>query len=167
MELVGVIIIFTVMFIQRTNQNEHFWVQLMHSLYLTYAKTIFVMGMSLAVLPSLLGVESFVHFLMDTKLFNFIAKVSFCTYLVHVIIIYQFIGKLSVDLYYSYLNEYALYAAHAVLSILWGFVLCLVVEIPFSKLQKVLMGKLMGKDRAKRENVEKSEVNINQSIKEQ
>ena len=91
---------------------------------------------------------------MDTKLFNFIAKVSFCTYLVHAIIIVQMVAKISVDLYYSFLNEYDLFAAHAVLSIFFGFVLCLVVEIPFSKLQKILMAKLMKKSGTKKEKVE-------------
>ena len=152
-ELIGVFIIFFIMIIQRTNQNEHRWPQFVHSLYLTYTKTLFVMGLSIAILPSILGVKSFINFIMDTKIFNFIAKVSFCTYLVHVMVIYQWIGKISVDTYYSFLTEYDLCVAHSVLSILSGFVLCLFVEIPFSKLQKMLMTDLMKKEKTEKKKV--------------
>lgn len=167
-ELIGVVIIFFIMFIQRTNQNEHRWPQFVHSLYLTYAKTLFVMGLSLGILPSILGVRSFINFIMDTKLFNFIAKVSFCTYLLHVLVIYQWIGKISVDTYYSFLTEYDIYVMHAVLSILSGFVLCIFVEIPFSKLQKMLMISMLKKDKKEKTKAkeEGSAEVINESLKE-
>ena len=80
-ELIGVLICLFVIFIQRTNQKELYWPQFVHSLYLTFGKPLFVIGLSFILLPSLLGIESLVHFLMDTKFFNFVGKVSFCTYL--------------------------------------------------------------------------------------
>ena len=164
-ELTGAIIVFFIMFIQRTNQDELHWSQFVHSLYLTYAKTLFVMGLSLGILPSILGVRSLVSFVMDTKLFNFVAKVSFCTYLLHILIIYQWVGKTSVDTYYSFLTEYDFFVAHSVLSILSGFALCLLVEVPCSKLQKMLMVSLMKKDQ-KKPNTEESSAAINESLKE-
>ena len=144
-ELVGVAIVCFVMLIQRTNQFLPGWPQLAHSLYLTYAKTLFVMGLGIALLPSLLGVRSMINFTMDTKMFNFIAKVSYCTYLIHVMFIIQWTAGTVIDFYYSMLTEYELVVAHSVMSILGGFVLCLMVEVPFTKLQKMLMTRLMKK----------------------
>ena len=50
-----------------------------------------------------------------------------------------------IDYYYSLLSLYGLVVTHSVMSILGGFLLCLVVEIPFSKLQKILMTWLLKK----------------------
>ena len=144
-ELVGVAVVAFVMFIQRTNQFSPGWPQLVHSLYLTYGKTVFVMGISVALLPSLLGVRSMVNFAMDTKIFNFIAKVSYCIYLVHFMFLQRWTGGMIIDYYYSLLTEYELVVAHSVMSIVGGFVLCLVVEVPFAKLQKMLIMRLMKK----------------------
>jgi hypothetical protein len=80
------IMIFLVM-IPRTLQVGTTWSQDLHSLYLSLAKFLFVLGLGLTILPSLLGCKkSIIMFMMDTWFFNFIAKISFCTYLVHLII---------------------------------------------------------------------------------
>ena len=163
-ELVGVMLVFFVMFIQRTNQFLPGWPQLVHSLYLTYAKTLFVMGLGIAMLPSLLSVGSMINFSMDTKMFNFVAKVSYCTYLVHFMFLQMWTGGMIIDYYYSLLTEYELVVAHSFMSILGGFILCVMVEIPFAKLQKMLMTSLMKKKVQKVR--EPSEGQLNESLKE-
>lgn len=80
------------MLIPRTAQgDDHHWPQLAHSLYLTYAKILYVFGIAFIILPSLLGVNSLIRFILDTKLFNSIAKISFWTYLIHLTIMDQWI----------------------------------------------------------------------------
>ena len=67
-------------------------VQGMHSLYWALSKPIFIGGMFLTILPSILGqTSSFFHLILNAKIFTFIARISFCTYLVHLFVIYQFI----------------------------------------------------------------------------
>lgn len=130
-------------FIPRTAQNDHYWPQLAHSLYLTYGKTLFVVGISLIILPSLLGVDSFVRLLMDTKLFNFVGKVSYCTYLVHFFfILIWFLGQIS-TFYFEPIHIYSQFAAVSFISIFSGFMLAILVEIPFAKFQKKLIGVLL------------------------
>lgn len=132
-----------IILIPKSGQGDNSWPLLVHSAFLTYSKLVFVVGLSLVLLPSLLGVESMVRFAMDTKLFNFVAKVSFCTYLVHLTLILIFLGSRSVDFYYDTLSIYNLFAAHAVQSIFCGFLLTMLVEVPFAKLQKILMRELL------------------------
>lgn len=91
-EFSGVLILCFVILVPRTAQgDDHHWSQLAHSLYLTYAKIFYVFGVALIVLPSLLGINTFVRFILDTKAFNFIAKISFWTYLVHLTFMDQWI----------------------------------------------------------------------------
>ena len=127
-EVTGVLLGCFICFIPRTAQGaDRYWPQLAHSLYLTYAKTLFVFGLSLIILPSLLGINSFIKSIMDTIFFNFIAKVSFCTYLIHLIIITHWLSTRGIDSYFSFLNEYCLFASHSVLSLLFGFFLSVLV----------------------------------------
>lgn len=142
-ELSGVFLGTFICFIPRTGQNEHNWSQLAHSLYLTYGKTGFVVAVSLIVLPSLLGVNSFVRFILDTKLFNFIGKVSYCTYLVHLIFITYWMYAQFTNFYFEPIATYVIFLTTSIASIAFGFILSILVEIPFSRFQKQLMGKLL------------------------
>ena len=67
------------------------------------------MGLSLLILPSLLGIDSIVKFVLDTKLFNFIAKTSYCTYLVHLIVITYICTNRKIDFYYDLLSSFSTY----------------------------------------------------------
>jgi peptidoglycan/LPS O-acetylase OafA/YrhL len=58
-----------------------------HAIYLSLGKVPFVLGLYLMVLPSLLEVKNVSFLLLDTKFFNFIAKVSFVTYLLHYMVV--------------------------------------------------------------------------------
>lgn len=102
-ELLGLLICTTIILIPRTAQGDnHKWSQLSHSLFLTYSKLIFVIGIAIIILPSLLGTNSIVRFTMDTKIFNLIAKISFWTYLIHLTIMYRWIFSMQIDFYYSF-----------------------------------------------------------------
>ena len=83
---------------------------LAHSAFLAYSKLVFVIRL----LSSLLGAESILRFSLDTKLFNFIAKVSLCTYLLHLTLTFIFLGNRPLDLYYGTVAISNLFAAHAV-----------------------------------------------------
>jgi peptidoglycan/LPS O-acetylase OafA/YrhL len=144
-ELSGVFLGTFICFIPRTGQNEHNWPQLAHSLYLTYGKTGFVVAVSLIVLPSLLGMNSFVRFILDTKLFNFIGKVSYCTYLVHLIFITYWMYAQFTNFYFGPIATYVIFLTTSIASIFFGFILSILVEIPFAKFQKQLMSKLLHK----------------------
>jgi peptidoglycan/LPS O-acetylase OafA/YrhL len=101
-ELFGIIIMAFIVFIPHTLQVDIIWPQIAYSLYAALTRFLFVFGLTLTILPSLLGCKrSLVIFLMDTNLFNFIAKISFCTYLVHLTVLLIFYKSRTYDRYYS------------------------------------------------------------------
>lgn len=77
-----------------------------------------------------------VRFLMDTEVFNFIAKVSFCTYLIHINFLLIYYGSSKIDFYFTMSPVFVLFVSFSVISILAGTVLVYMVEAPFAKLQK-------------------------------
>lgn len=137
--------------IVRNAQNSE-WTQLEHSLYLTYAKTFFPVAISLIILPSLLGIKTFVTFILDTKFFNFIGKISFWTYLVHLNVMNIWGFTVQTDRYLSPISYYPVFVSHTLGSMFFGTIFTFLVEIPFSKLQKKLMQGILKKSAAKKLN---------------
>ena len=91
------------------------------------------------VTPSLLGIKNdLVYFLMDTKLFNFIAKISFWTYLIHYMVIEHTVYIQKLDFYYNVHDVMTLYIPVAIISMAFGLAGTLLVEVPFAKLEKML-----------------------------
>jgi peptidoglycan/LPS O-acetylase OafA/YrhL len=126
--------------IVRTLQVGNEWPQYLHSLYQSLAKLIFVMGLSLTILPSLLGCkDSVINFVMDTRLFNFIAKISFCTYLIHLTILEIWVQSRTYSRYYTTIPTFVEFGGILVLSIIAGLIMTFLIELPFSKLQKQLI----------------------------
>ena len=116
--------------IPNTGQGSKIWPQFVHSLYLTYSKFIFSFGLSLIILPYLILPQShqiFIRFILDTKIFNFIAKISFWVYLIHVNILLYFYGSRTYDFYYNYLSVYVLFVSFAVISIIIGTIMVYLV----------------------------------------
>jgi peptidoglycan/LPS O-acetylase OafA/YrhL len=122
-QFIGLAIILFIVLIPRTLQLGHKWPQVVHSLYLTLTKLFFVIGVSMLVTPSLLGIKNdLVFFLMDTKFFNFIAKISFWTYLIHYMIIEHAIYIQKLDFYYDVADIMTLFVPIAVIAMFFGLV---------------------------------------------
>lgn len=135
MQCSGLLIILAIVLLPRSLQVGHQWPQFAHSLYLTSTKLLFVVGISLLCIPSLLGAKNdFFFWLMDTKLFNFIAKISFVTYLVHYMVINYLHYTQKVDYYYDDGDILTLYVPLVLVSMIFGFIGTLMVEVPFGKI---------------------------------
>jgi peptidoglycan/LPS O-acetylase OafA/YrhL len=129
-----------VAFIPRSLQTGTQWPQYLHSLYWTLSKPIFLFGLILTVLPTTLGFRySFFNLILTPKIFHFIAKVSFCTYLVHLMIVFQVIHTRNYNFYYTTYEIFVYYAGILTLSLFFGTIVTVTVELPFGKLQKELM----------------------------
>jgi hypothetical protein len=134
-QLVGLSIIVFIIFIIRILQAGGKWPQIAHSLYLTLTKLFFVIGVSMLATPSLLGIKNDLFFwLMDTKMFNFMAKVSFWTYLIHYMIVEFVCFKQKTDYYYDVGDVFTLYVPVTVIAMFFGFIGTLLVESPFATL---------------------------------
>lgn len=118
------------------------WPQIFHSLYWIASKVIFMFGLLLTILPSCLGVtNSFFNLILNSKLFVFIARISYCTYLLHIMIVYGFIETRSYDIYYSLLDQLLLYLGLLVICLFFGFVMTVTIEVPFGNLLKISISK--------------------------
>jgi peptidoglycan/LPS O-acetylase OafA/YrhL len=142
-ELVGLALMAFVTFIPRFLQIGYVWPQIWHSLYASFSKITFVFGVICTILPTVLGFNySFLNLLLTAKIFHFIARISFCTYLVHLMVIYQFIYTRSADFYYNVTDIFVIYMGLLVVSLAFGFLMTLVIEIPCANLQKELLAYL-------------------------
>ncbi len=166
LEIVGVVVMLFVLLIPRTLQVGYVWPQFLVSAFLTFSKIAFVIGLSVTITPSLLGVPSMVIFLMDTKFFNVIGKISFWTYLIHYMVLTRTDYVSKVDFYYSSITCIPYYAAHAFGALFFGFVGTMLVEVPFSKLEKKLFEKILGKEKRKTQikDTIQSASDLNQSL---
>lgn len=136
-------------FIPRTLQAGYEWPQILHSLYLCFSRVLFNLGIVLTLGPSLLGIKSsFFRTVLDTSLFNIIAKLSFCGYLVHYMIISQFLAAVTYDTYYQITDRFVIDLGLLVLTFVFAALMVIIIEVPFATLQKELMNKL--KDSSKK-----------------
>jgi peptidoglycan/LPS O-acetylase OafA/YrhL len=127
-ELFGFCLLCFLTFLPRSIQNGSDWPLWAHALYWTFSKPIFILGMILIVLPTIIGVKnSFFCTILNNKLFSFIAKISFCTYLVHLMVVYQYIFSRFADNYYSITNVFVTELGILVISLFFGFLLTILV----------------------------------------
>ena len=137
-------------FIPRSLQTGSSWPQSMHSLYWAFSKPIFVLGTILTTLPTILGIPgSFFNLILTCRALSFIARVSFCTYLVHLMVIMQFILTRSYDIYFYTSDLFVINLGMLVLSLIFGTVLTVIVELPFANLQKHLVNSILGNKRSR------------------
>lgn len=127
--------------IPRTLQVGMQWSQFEHSLYQATGKFFFVLALYLTILPSLLGCKSsIIRFSLDTEFWNIIAKISFCTYLIHLIIVGIWLYSRTYSRYFTTIPTWAEYSGILVISMTCGLIMTFLIEVPCSKLQKSLMG---------------------------
>lgn len=77
------------------------WPEWAHGVYLSFEKLSFTFGIYLLIIPTLLDIPNLAFFLLDTKFFNFISKISFWVYLIHFMIVEEFCYDQKVDFYYT------------------------------------------------------------------
>ena len=123
--------------------SGNYWPQFGHSLYYALSKPLFIFGMMMTVLPSCLGItHSFFNFLLTAKVFIFIARISFCTYLVHLMVMLKVIYDRTYDIYYEVFDVFSIYLGVLVISLFFGFILTMTAELPFANLLKMLMANM-------------------------
>ena len=128
--------------IPRSSQGtDNSWSKLSHAFYLTYSKFFFVIATSLVVVPSILCRKTvpFVKFVLDTKAFYFIGRLVFWAYLLHLTLTFQYLFTRNNDLYFEIWSAYPIFVSLTSSSIFIGLIFYLLVEAPFSRLQKLLM----------------------------
>ena len=150
-EWLGIGLMALVTFVVRPLQVGHHWDQIWHSVYWTFSKPIFILGVIFTILPSCLGIShSFFNLILTNKCFVYIARISFSTYLVHILVIYYYLTDRTYDMYYNIPDLFSIYLGILVLCLFFGFIVTLTIELPFANLQKMIIEKLRKNSRKAR-----------------
>lgn len=133
-QLLGVALMLITVIVPHDLQVGNTWPEWGHAFYLSFEKLTFTAGIYFLILPTLLEVPNMAFFLLDTRLFNFLSKISFWAYLFHFMVVeYVNFGE-KVDFYYTLETILPLYFSIAAISMCFAFVGTMLVEVPFSKL---------------------------------
>jgi peptidoglycan/LPS O-acetylase OafA/YrhL len=123
-EWTGAAILIFLILIPRTEQIDLIWPQWLQSLYYSLSKVIFVMGVLLMILPTLLNCKgSIINRYLDTSVFNFISKVSFCTYLVHLTVMNIWLNSRSNSKYLTIIPTMVEFGGILVISLFFGLLM--------------------------------------------
>lgn len=164
-QLLGVLLMIGTIILPHDLQVGNTWPQWGHAMYLSIEKLSFTLGTYLLVLPTMLEVPNISFFLLDTKFFNVISKISFWTYLFHFMVVEFVTFGEKVDFYYTPETVVPLYISIALISMFFAFFGTILVEVPFAKLEKMLFSVLMKKkDRTPAENSESVLANAKESL---
>lgn len=151
-QLVGLGFMLTTIILPHDLQVGNEWPPIGHALYLSLEKLTFTFGLYLLIIPTLLEVPNLSFFLLDTKFFNCTSKISFWTYLIHFMIVEKVSYEQKVDFYYTPETILPLYLAIALLSSAAGFMGTILVEVPFSKMEKMLFSVMLGRKKDVKKN---------------
>ena len=144
--ILGVGLISFVIFIQHSAYADirngfQNWNRAETVLFMGFDKVLYGLGLSLTLMPCLLGKFPYLIELMGAAMWAPLAKISYCAYLIHILILGTMIFSAEVAWYWSPLDIAIEYIAAVVLSYAAAFVLSLCVEAPFMNIEKVLFAK--------------------------
>jgi peptidoglycan/LPS O-acetylase OafA/YrhL len=144
-QLLGLAFMITTVVIPHDMQKGNLWPEWAHGVYLSFEKVSFTFGIYLLVLPTLMEIPNIAFFLLDTKFFNFTGKISFWVYLCHFMILERVVFGWETDFYYTPETVVPLFFSISIISLFFGFLGTMLVEVPFSKLEKMLFSVLLRK----------------------
>lgn len=114
------------------------WPIFVHSLYWAFTKPLFIVGMFLTILPSILGIShSLLNLVLTAKIVAYVSKISFCSYLIHLVVIYQFLFTRTYDVYYNLNDNFVVFGGMLILTLCLGLAFTMFVELPFANLVKL------------------------------
>jgi hypothetical protein len=92
------------------------------------------LGYALLLLPDILGFESVVGAFFKDKFMNVISKLSFSSYSIFYLVSLLISNSRKEDLYINSAKILCLWACSIAISLLYGLIFCLVVELPVQKI---------------------------------
>jgi len=137
--LVGFLTTTFVIFYPRTVQTGHAWEDGFNFLWQIINRPLLAGGLFLGVLPTIVGLLAPIKWFLSSYFFLVISKISYCGYLVQLMVILVSIKGQGVFLGFSYKNKSLLTIAYIIISLLIGTVLHLLVEKPAMNLEQAFL----------------------------
>lgn len=136
---------FLIFFPNQLTQDQTAWSQGFQWVYLVFCRSFYILGIFCVTICCLLNIPDIVGFIANWKIWGYIARISFCAYLVHFFIIQRSYFNYRQSNYFS--NESLVYwtISDIIITLVVATILSLLVEIPFMNLEKVVKGRLKKK----------------------
>lgn len=96
---------------------------------------------ALLLLPEILGFENVVGALFRDKFMNIISKLSFCSYTLFYFVTLEVINSRMEDLYVNTAKVLCLWVCSIAISMLYGLILCILVELPLYRIISSWIGR--------------------------
>ena len=129
---------FIIFFPKRLIDDKSAFSQTFQWIFITFSRTFYVFGLFCVTVCCLLNIPDIIGFIAGWKIWGFIARISFCAYLVHFFVIQRSYFNYRQSNLFS--NESLIYwtIADLLISLAVALVLSLLVEIPFMNIEKVV-----------------------------
>ena len=121
-------------------QTGGYWSNFMQAAYNSLNRVFFIFGMYLCIFAAIFGCKNDPSkFILGHKLFSPLAKVSFCIYLTHLIVIMRGTFSSRMDLYWTPYTATFISISDIFYSVLAATCLSLLVEAPTLGLEKIFL----------------------------
>lgn len=134
------LVLFLTFFPRQIQIDEGAWSETFILIWLTFQRLLFVLGLNLILLPSLIVSKDIIAKILAWNVFGVITKISFGMYLVHYFIIERSMLGVRQATYYTSESILYFYFTDVFFTILVAAILSLCVEIPFINLEKFIKG---------------------------
>jgi peptidoglycan/LPS O-acetylase OafA/YrhL len=133
-----------ILIVRNIQFNPSNWPESLHVVFRAFQKSIYVIAMTMIILPSLLGEDTYLKRFMSHPLLIPLYRVSFTAYLVHLFWIYRYYYNLTASFHFS--DETVLYntLAGGIVSFGSAFILSLLMEVPTSNIESTYLTKKRG-----------------------
>jgi len=137
--LFGFLLTAFIIFYPRTVQTGHPWDDGFNYLWQIIDRPLLALGLFLGVVPTIVGLLGPIKWFLSSYFFLVISKISYCGYLVQLIVILVAIKSQTVFLGFSYKNKSMLTISYVMISLLVGTILHLLVEKPAMNLEATFL----------------------------
>ncbi|KAM3141981.1 hypothetical protein pb186bvf_005854 [Paramecium bursaria] len=135
--------------LQIADSRENYGPQWVWYLWHGTCRPIFVIGVTLLCIPCMIGLpDLYLHYqlsfntkFMNCLFFRFVAKISFCCYLIHYTILTIIMATFYVTPEYTFKSQLSVFIVAGCMTLALALLITLIVEMPFLKLENRLMSR--------------------------
>jgi len=126
-----------ILLIRQVQTNPDNWSDLTHAIYKAFQRTIYVICMTMIILPGLLGEDTYVKRFLSHPLLVPLARIGFTAYLVHLFWIYRNYYDETAAFHFSTETVLLNTLANSVIAFATAFILSLLAEVPLANIESV------------------------------
>ena len=122
-----------------TCKEENWWARFPSALYAMLARPLFVFGVGLIVMPTIVGRLRFLIHFLGSETFSVLARLTYVVYMIHIVIMLWVLLDVRQGLYASSLGQWIFGIGTWVISFLVAIPVSMMWEVPFLNIEKYLL----------------------------